>query len=243
MKTILSAINLEVERIEAVDGTVMSEDELKGYVASLSDISKIICPRALSSGEVGAFLSHRKCWEKLVNSKENWALIMEDDIQLSSQAKNYLSNSDWIPNGLDVIQLFVFRKRWKAKVDRKEFRITTQVCLQHPYKPSPIGAQAYFISRKAAEEALRLGREVMAPVDEFLFNPISDFARNFPVYRLNPAVVMPLDERFRSTIGVKRELYPYLKIIRYHPIRYIRQFQYRMKAFCFGREETFTYIP
>ena len=241
MQRALSRFDIEFERISAIDGRRISKDDLAALVPPLNDLSKIICPRAVSPAEIGAFLSHKNCWKKLVDSGENWALIMEDDINFSSRARSYITSIDWIPQGLDIIQLFVFRQNWKAKVGKNKIRLSSGDMLLRPYKPSPVGAQAYFISRQAAESALEMSCKIMAPVDEFLFNPMSDFATRYPVYRLNPAVVMPLDDELPSTIGLNKTDYPFSKWIRNHPLRKIKQLQLRCRILCFSESAEFTF--
>ena len=229
-------------RVAAIDGRKLSLNQIKRSASNIRDISKIICPRALSVEEIGAFLSHRKCWKQLVNSNETWALIMEDDIVFSHRAKEYLLDSSWIPLGVDIVQLFIFTKTWEAKVDKNGFKLRNGDRLFHPYYPPPVGAQAYCISRRAAKEALKLSKKIMAPVDEFLFNPISDFASYFPVYRLNPAIAMPLDNKFPSTIGVVRDKYPHSNLVRFHPLRIMKTLQFRLNTIGRTRSETFIFL-
>lgn len=230
MRSAIASLGIDVERVSAVDGKKLSPENLKALQTPIHDISKIICPRTLTSGEVGAFLSHQECWRRLVNSDQQWALILEDDLAFSPRAKTYFATTEWIPSGIDLVQFFLFRKNWTAKVDKKIINLVNGDSLSHPYKPSPVGAQAYVISRNAAENALKLSRTIMAPVDEFLFNPVSDFARMFPVYRLNPAVVIPLDDELPSTIGVKKEEVLMSSKMKYHPQLRLRRLQLRLKV-------------
>ena len=237
----LTKNKIEAQRVSAIDGRKLSPEQLNSLVPDLEDISKILCPRAISPGEIGAFLSHKECWRRLVSSEHNWALIMEDDLCFSSKAVDFMSTTSWIPKGINLVQLFVFKEKWEAIVDKKSFMVSNDAVLYHPYKPNPIGSQAYFISKKAAQCALNLSEKLMSPVDEFLFNPISDFARAFPVYRLNPAVVRPLDDRLPSTIGVNPESYPRSIWIQNHPLRRLRKLQIRLLTTLKGKKVTFRF--
>ena len=242
MQKELGRLGIQAQRVEAIDGRLIPPAQLASLTAPLMDISKICCPRQLSPGEIGAFLSHRECWKLLLDSKEKWALIMEDDLRFSDRAKYYLCNSDWIPKGIDLIQVFLLKRQWQAVVDKRPIHLDSGDRLWHPYNPSPVGAQAYFISRDAARFALSLSCKIMAPVDEFLFNPISDFSRQFPVYRLNPSIVIPLDDELPSTIAVNRGDYQYSKRIQNHPVRKFRKFQVRLKGLIFGKKEEFVFL-
>lgn len=242
MQRELGRLGIQAQRVEAIDGRLIPSAHIATLTAPLMDISKICCPRELSPGEIGAFLSHRECWKLLADSNETWALVMEDDLGFSDRAKYYLCNSDWIPKGVDLIQVFLLKRQWQAVVDKRPIHLASGDCLWHPYKPSPVGAQAYFISKNAARFALSLSSKIMAPVDEFLFNPISDFSRQFPVYRLNPSIVIPLDTELPSTIAVNREDFRYSKRIQNHPVRKFRKFQVRLKTMIFGKKEMFIFL-
>lgn len=241
MRRAIANLGIDVERVSAVDGKKLSPEHLKELQTPVHDISKIICPRTLTSGEVGAFLSHQECWKRLVNSDQKWALILEDDLAFSPRAKTYFETTEWVPSGIDLVQFFLFRRNWTAKVDKKIIKLVNGDSLSHPYKPSPVGAQAYLISRNAAENALKLSQTMMAPVDEFLFNPVSNFARKFPVYRLNPAVVIPLDDKLPSTIDAKKEDVSISLMMKYHPQLRLRRLQLRFKVFFNSKNEHFIF--
>lgn len=71
---------LEVSFVDAVDGRIMSETEKQVSFSQHKALSRY--GRNLNSGEIGCTLSHRKCYETLLNSKENFSLILEDDISI-----------------------------------------------------------------------------------------------------------------------------------------------------------------
>ncbi len=81
METLLSGYNiLDVEFINAVDGRKLSDEEREGLFDDKECQSLI--GRTLNGGEVGCTLSHRKCYEALLNSDKQYALVLEDDISL-----------------------------------------------------------------------------------------------------------------------------------------------------------------
>lgn len=228
---------LEVERISAVDGRKLPSDQL----ALLQVLDKCLCPRDLTPSEIGCFLSHRKCWKRLVESDQEWALIMEDDIHFSDSALGYLSSSEWIPKGIHLVQLFIHKDPWKARVSKKEFHLPDGRRLLRPIKPTATGTQAYFISRDAALKALDMSSKLMAPVDEFLFNPLSKFSGLFTVYRLNPAVVIPMDDVFTSTIEKKNKTREEAKCKVNTLTRKLKKIPIHLNAVLLGKVEFFTF--
>ncbi|PJE35103.1 glycosyl transferase family 25 [Pseudooceanicola lipolyticus] len=69
------------ELVEAVDGR--DPAQLAGMAVHSGDLHAPAYPFALRPPEIGVFLSHRRCWQKLVESGADFALIAEDDLAVS----------------------------------------------------------------------------------------------------------------------------------------------------------------
>lgn len=241
MQNKLSRFKIYPERVSAIDGQMLGSDEIKKITPPLTDITKISCPRELLPAEIACFLSHRKCWQKLVDSNEQWALILEDDIDFSDRAEHYLSDVDWIPQGTHIVQLHIWGKQWESQIDSKKFILQNGDELLHPCYPKALGTQAYFISRVAAEEALRLSKKISSPVDNFLSGDFSPLSCTFPTYRLNPAVVTTAD--FPSLINTAQTIksLPYSKRIKNHPLRRWGKIKLHIYCFLFTKHQIFSY--
>lgn len=241
MQCKLRRFNIQPERISAVDGQMLTNDEIKSIAQPLTAITKIACPRELLPGEIGCFLSHRKCWQKLVDSNEQWALILEDDINFSDRAENYLSNIDWIPQGVHIVQLHIWGKQWESQIDSKRFKLENGDELLHPCYPRALGTQAYFISKAAAKQALLLSQKISSPVDNFLSGDFSPLSKLYPTYRLNPAVVTTTE--FPSLINSDNKIkaLPYSKDIKNHPLRRWIKIKLHIYRLLFTKHQTFIY--
>lgn len=168
--------------------------------------------------------------------------ILEDDITIFPSASKYIESPSWIPEGIDLVQIFIPTNPWVALVDKKNFKLPKNATLYHPLKPSPIGCLAYFISKKAAKEAIEHSQKLSMPVDEFLFSPLSAFAKHHPVWRLNPAVIC--HGEFQSTIQDKgckdrNKSSKYNYIAKYNPIRFILRQKHNIKKL-FALRQIFT---
>lgn len=89
MKRLLIPFSVfDVEFIEGVDGRVMTESER----AELFDEQKAYAMygRKCKPGEIGCTLSHQKCYRRLAEGAENYALILEDDIAFEPAIVNIL---------------------------------------------------------------------------------------------------------------------------------------------------------
>lgn len=118
--------SLKIQRVVGVDGSKLTENEISFHQQSAFNLSKIACPRDLSKAEIGCYLSHKKCWEKLINSSSDWILILEDDITIFPSASKYIESPSWIPEGIDLVQIFISTNPWVALVDKKKYQITQQ---------------------------------------------------------------------------------------------------------------------
>lgn len=188
IKTQLDRLQIPVRRIEAVDGRELSVGEMDGLCLP----EDRFLGRRLQQGEIGGFLSHRKCWQELLDSQEQYALVLEDDLLLSERSPLFMLTEEWIPKDCHLIQLFVFRKQKKYLCTTEEYELSDGEKLCRPVYPTPVGAQAYIISREAAFAAVKESEKFNLPVDEFLFARPS-FTERFPCYRLERAVAMDAD--------------------------------------------------
>lgn len=136
---------LDVEFIEAIDGRYLSAFDKN----RMFDIEKAnsLYGRYLSDGEIGCTLSHQLCYEKLINDKEDFALVLEDDLFISADhVETILKNlEDVLINYCDIpIVLLLSGDYWWTKVDRKLGRYS----LVSVYDASC--AQSYIINKNAA---------------------------------------------------------------------------------------------
>lgn len=202
MNTRLAELGISVERLSAVDGSAFGNKIPECYTGAT-----VRYPRFMSAGEVACFLSHRKCWERLIDSDEEWALCMEDDLLISDRALQFMCNTDWIPVDVNILQLSSLYPNSSESIRKDKIKIDNKTELVMPLIPSPVGTQAYLISRKAAQWAIDNSAGFTCPVDEFLFSLWFEMANKFPTWRLSPVCV--IEDRESTTVitrGKKRKL-------------------------------------
>ncbi len=227
MNTTLKRLGINYERVEAINGKLLPQEvkEKITYPYNHFD-TRVRFTRELTDGEIGCFLSHRACWAKLVDSNENFALIMEDDIEISKLATKYLLNSNWIPSSVDICQLSCLEASQKGRIKDKTLYIDETISLVAPLYPIPLGSHCYLISKQAATKALSLSEKLPCPVDDFLFSPWFNMAKIFTIWRTAPTLVIP-NQTLESTIGLRTKKYvkkaPFL--IRHGLTRFILDWQ------------------
>ena len=181
MKIRLKTIGVDFERVSGIDGNKISPVD---YTTKSPNARY---PHHLSAGEIACFLSHKKCWELLIKSNEEWALILEDNCTFSASATRYLSNTNWIPEGCNLIN-FCNRDGMNIFADKSITLNYGNTLLRVKASP-PIGTYAYFISRDAARVALQMSSQIFEPVDNFLFGYFSSYASTIDHWRLRGTIV------------------------------------------------------
>lgn len=236
----LRELGVPFERVPAVNGRALSDQEISQITYPYNHFeSKVRFTRELTKGEIGCFLSHRKCWEKLLESDKQWALIMEDDIQISNIAPPYMLSTDWIPDQVSICQLSCLEAVQNGRIQEDTITLSNEVSLVAPLAPPPLGTQCYLISRQAAQAAIELSKRLPAPVDNFLFSPWFEMSHKFTIWRTSPTLVVPnedvdsdIGQRTKKTVK-KAPFFIRHGLTRFLLDRKIKKHQHGGKAFTF----------
>lgn len=171
---------LTFERIAAVDGRLMSEANYQLFMRERPRKNK-----SWMRGQVGCFLSHYAAWEKIANGLDDYAVVFEDDVHISNDLADILSDDQWIPSGADVIRLETSTNRVKLSSAPVLTRARRNV---FSVKSTTWCAGAYIISKRAAKALIELPQRHHEPSDILLYNfDESIIARKFSILQLNPA--------------------------------------------------------
>ena len=84
VQALKAALPIESEVVGAIDGARLTPQELDQ--ASTRRRFEPRYPFALTATEVGAFLSHRAAWRRIVDEALDFAFIFEDDAEIEPQA-------------------------------------------------------------------------------------------------------------------------------------------------------------
>lgn len=154
---------MDVELVEAVDGRKLKSEEVKDCF----DLKKFANRhfRTPKGGEIGCTLSHRLCYRKLLESEEEFALILEDDViflypedietTLNAILKGYKEDE---PCFITLALHFLYYP--------KKYRAMDKYTLYKIY--DAFGTCAYLINRKAAKRLLSVALPFTV-ADDFLF--------------------------------------------------------------------------
>ncbi len=175
VKANFNAAGLNIERLEAFD----AKDP-----AAQPQIDAVVMPGAgLSRAEAACILSHRKAWQWLIESNDDYIAVFEDDVHVAADMSSVLNTSN-LQTGMDLVKLEIptgkASYRHKASyplADRALHRLLSKAC----------GSAGYIVSRRCAKRLLELSEACDEPVDIILFDDKSPIWQEFGVFQTVPA--------------------------------------------------------
>ena len=99
----LDALNLPYERIEGIDASRLSSEELSKHYSYLKN--KKLFPRPLLVGEIGCHISHITCWMEIVRQNLDFGVVLENDAILSGRFSSAIKLLLEHPFEWDLIRL------------------------------------------------------------------------------------------------------------------------------------------
>src|SRR5690349_9829713 len=100
MKDRLTSIGAVFERVLAVDGLLLSDAEISTVYRPVAGAAE------MTPEEIGCFLSHRKCWERIALGSDAYGCVFEDDMLISKRAGLFLvQGTSWIPGDADLVKI------------------------------------------------------------------------------------------------------------------------------------------
>lgn len=174
MEIILTAMDAPFERIAAIDGRLLSSEKIKAITAPKSDAMP------WTAQEVGVSLSHMECWKRVASGEDSYGLILEDDLHFSIDAKKYISDGSWIPEGVDLIKLETVGGYVSISLTGENVN-GRKLCRLHS---SHWGAGAYIISKRLASHLVEDHVVFRDQADVILFKQPNKFF----AHQLYPAI-------------------------------------------------------
>ncbi len=158
----LLKVKLPYTRICAVDGSKLSQTLLNSnYNPALN---RKIYRRPLSLGEIGCYMSHKKCWQHIVNNNLKTCLILEDDAELDTRLPQAINLIKSYKHPWDAIKLC---DPPKQKVISASLTLDEDFKLCQ-YKKIPSRATGYLLSYEGAVKLLKARNQFGRPIDDDL---------------------------------------------------------------------------
>ena len=164
IKSQLDALGIGFERIEAVDGKKLSNEEIER--AAPARIVSRTYHRTLSRGEVACGLSHRRAWQKIVDDRLDFAIVLEDDAGILENFVDVIRLVATLPEGTwDYIKLFPLTKAGNRNIAKRFDYMGHTFVIYHRF---PLGFCGQAISRCGAQAMLANLPYVTEPADSQL---------------------------------------------------------------------------
>lgn len=166
----LNSLNVPFQIIEAVDGYGLSDqDILTNPDYGLWKFGSRT--RHLWQGEIGCVLSHFKIYLKMIEEDIKAVCILEDDIDLMKDFKNFLNYENLELIDWDIFYLghhSKYSKREAHSKNKKELKILNYTAGE-PIE-LPMGSYGYIIKKNAAVKILKYGYPIRKPLDQYIGN-------------------------------------------------------------------------
>jgi GR25 family glycosyltransferase involved in LPS biosynthesis len=147
--------------VKAIDGTSLTPAEMSSYSPK---VVTPVYPFNLRNTEIACFLSHRKCWEHIVEQDLDAAIVLEDDVGLDVS-----TFSSAMELALSVIQPGDFI-RFPIKQREAEGVVISSnsyITLRKPHHIA-LGMVMQIVTKEAAAKLLAASEKFDRPVDCFL---------------------------------------------------------------------------
>lgn len=92
LMTEVAKLGLAAQRISAIDGKALMEQDI-AFVHKHNFLLKN--KRHIKMGEIGCAMSHRPIWQMMIDDGIDYALILEDDVEIDSKLIDVLNTQDF----------------------------------------------------------------------------------------------------------------------------------------------------
>lgn len=82
----------KLELVLNIENAVIGSEINSSFLNKFQLESKIKIGRQLSPGEIGCYLSHINCLKKFLNTQDEYAIILEDDVKIDSKLADFIKS-------------------------------------------------------------------------------------------------------------------------------------------------------
>ena len=195
-------IGLKPIRIPAVFGAKLSNTQLKAETSHF-------CYNFCTPSMIGCWLSHKKCWQYVLDNNIDIAMILEDDAIFVDNFNELLKNRiKDVPTDWDILLLgtvlccspnkcnFLANIADKMKSLYIMSDVEKQSISPHIYRPNVFtGTHAYLINKKGAQKCLKY----LPLADGHVDVGMASKAQNINIYALTPSLAIQKAEASNTT--------------------------------------------
>lgn len=154
---LLNEANIEFERFSAIDGEQLTSSAIQAIYNFDDDKSFY---KALNKGEIACYLSHRAVWQKLIDEKLDFAIILEDDFADCNLLSIAIEQIEQLPKKWDYIKLAMYHRKRNPIATRQLEH--SKLCV---FDKTPASTQAQAVSLSGANKLVNSSKNILRPVD------------------------------------------------------------------------------
>ena len=160
----------------------------------------------LTPGERACFFSHIELWNEAIENNFPFISVFEDDIFLGKNAKVYLNEFSWIPQGFNIIKLEMFDNYVLMGFDKM---LLSNKRYLRTLKKRHLGTAGYILSLEGAKSYLSFIKKhsIRDPLDHIMFENYLNYGE-LKVSQMVPAICAQADrvgsDKFKSQLEKER---------------------------------------
>ena len=180
MQCVAEDAGFALTRIRAFGTTDVARMRASGEAAD------VVAHGPLSLQQTGCALSHFACWQALLASDEQAAVVLEDDVMVAEGFAAFLENARW-PEDADLIRIEA-AEQFATLGNVQEFGAADGRRIGRLLSGQS-GCGGYILTRKAAKKLVENHRKFDMPVDLYLCHPTLRWFKDLTIYQVDPAPV------------------------------------------------------
>ena len=178
------ASGIEFERIRAIDGRELTQEELDAVNSNEYEF------QPTNTGYAALFMSHRLIWQHVVDRELPHAAVFEDDAVFSHNIHETFRSIDEERIRFDVIKLETTSRKIVCSRDAIVMRSGDSLQKLLSWHG---GTAGYVISAEGARKLLALKQLHSDVIDQVMFNPLSSVSSKLNILQINPAACIQKD--------------------------------------------------
>lgn len=224
----MNKLGLQYEVFDAVKGSLLSEEELSVKV-DMNEVAKY--PHWLTRNMLGASLSHMGVYEKIVNSDEDWHLVLEDDVVLNNDVLpllNHIKENEYIYHD-HLVLLYAVSLEGRIELDGTPITTAGTYHIHKGVFKKIGGGGAYVLHKHTAKRLTEKNRIIKVAPDTWHFflsqgvfsqiNCVCPFAARPGLFESTIGYVDPRSLRYKIKHFIEKYRIPGL----YHLLRQSRK--------------------
>jgi glycosyl transferase family 25 len=203
MRTQLAQLSIPWTRVEAIDGDDAMPEQIAPYAVLSGHRIR------MEYGSQCAVATVIRLFQTILEEGHEAALILEDDVTLAPDIGAFLETTDWLPQGIGLVQFEKYGRRSSTRLAMPGHPTPARGRRLHRMVSRTGGAACYLITRRAIQTILKDFAPISVPLDHYLFSPnLGPHFHRLGVALVAPALARQMTPVLTSDINWGREVQP-----------------------------------